>query len=343
MKSALRAERALRIAPWILVGIVVAAFSWKAPKFISPENLLNIGVQAAPAGVVAVGMTFVLLTAGVDLSVGAIMFVCAAVAGKLAQADFSMGATLSLMIGIGVALGMVNAFFITRMRVAPFIVTLALLFIGRGFSLWLTQTRAMNLSESFLHFGSARIFGVPLPLVIFFAFAVLAQVTLSRTTFGRQVFAVGFSRETARKAGVNTGMILLAVYVVSGVAAAIGAILALGQLGAVTPKFGENYEFKAISAAVLGGTSLFGGRGGVLPGTLFGALLIQAVENGLVLSNADPYLYPLITSAIIFGAVLLDSVRNALLARGHRRKIRPVSLGPTPGSTLMRGGRSLRS
>jgi ribose transport system permease protein len=117
----------------------------------------------------------------------------------------------------------------------------------------------------------------------------------------------------------------------------------LGQLGAVTPKFGENYEFKAISAAVLGGTSLFGGRGGVLPGTLFGALLIQAVENGLVLSNADPYLYPLITSAIIFGAVLLDSVRNALLARGHRRKIRPVSLGPTPGSTLMRGGRSLRS
>jgi ribose transport system permease protein len=110
--------------------------------------------------------------------------------------------------------------------------------------------------------------------------------------------------------------------VLSGLCAALGAILALAQLGAVTSKFGENYEFKAIAAAVLGGTSLFGGRGAVLPGTLLGTLLIQAVENGLVQLNADPYLYPLITSAVIFVAVLIDSVRNRLLAARHRRTIR---------------------
>lgn len=315
-------EWLLQRAPIGLFAIVLAVFGSIAPPFLGLDNLINIGVQAAPVGIVAIGMTFVLLTAGVDLSVGAIMFVAAAVAGKLALSGQSMGVTLLAMLGVGLGIGALNAFFITRVRMAAFIVTLALLFIGRGFALWLTQTRAMNLPESFLRLGAMRILGVPLPLALFALFAVVSHLVLVRSPFGRQVHAVGYSRESARQAGVNTTRVLVTVYLVSGLCAAIGGILALGQLGAVTPKFGESYEFKAIAAAVLGGTSLFGGRGAVLPGTVLGALLIQAVENGLVLVNADPYLYPLITSAIIFLAVLLDSLRNVLLARGHRRKIR---------------------
>lgn len=330
MKRVGSAERVLRQTPVILFLVVLGGFGLLSGSFLSAENLVNIGVQAAPAGIVAVGMTLVLLTAGVDLSVGAIMFVAAAVAGKMALAGQPFWLVMLTMLGIGGVFGGVNGFFVTRAGVAPFIVTLALLFVGRGFALWLTQTRAMNLPEVFLQLGATRVLSVPLPLAGFLGIAVLSQFVLMRTQFGRQIYAVGHNREAARKAGVESGRILAIVYVVSGVCAALGAILALGQLGAVTPKFGENYEFKAISAAVLGGTSLFGGRGAVLPGTVLGALLIQSLENGLVLLNADPYLYPLITSAIIFTAVLLDSVRNALLARLQRRKIR---LEPELGSS----------
>ena len=315
-------QRLLRQAPLILFAAILAGFGLLSPSFLRPDNLVNIGVQAAPVGIVAIGMTFVLLTAGVDLSVGAIMFVGAALAGKLSIAGYPLSVTLALMLLAGLAFGAVNAFFVTRSRIAAFIVTLSTLFIGRGFALWLTQTRAMNLPASFLEMGAQRWVGVPLPLALFIAIALISQGVLRSTPFGRQVYAVGHSREAARQAGVNTTRILAVVYGLSGLCAALGAILALGQLGAVTPKFGENYEFKAIAAAVLGGTSLFGGRGAVLPGTVLGALLIQSVENGLVLLNANPYLYPLITSAIIFVAVLLDSLRNGLLARGLRRKIR---------------------
>jgi ribose transport system permease protein len=149
----------------------------------------------------------------------------------------------------------------------------------------------------------------------------VAHVVLTRTPFGRRVYAVGNSLEAARKAGLNTRRILALVYVISGLGAALGGILALAQLGAVSPTFGTNREFAAIAAAVLGGTSLFGGRGAVFPGTVLGAVFIQSVENGLVILNANPYLYPLVTSAMIFLAVLLDSTRSRLLQEWSRRKI----------------------
>jgi ribose transport system permease protein len=322
MKTTRWIEHGLRQAPVLLFMVVLAIFGGVAPNFLTAHNLVNIGAQAAPAGIVAIGMTFVLLTAGVDLSVGATMFVGAAVVGRMALNGQPFWLTVGVMLLIGLVFGAINAFLITWLRVAAFIVTLAMLFVGRGFALWLTQTRAMNLPEEFLLIGSTKVTGVPLPLMLFAGVAVFSHGVLKYTPFGRQVHAVGHSRDTARLAGIDTTRILGAVYLISGVCAALGGLLALGHLGAVTPKFGDSYEFKAIAAAVLGGTSLFGGRGAVLPGTVLGALLIQSVENGLVLLNADPYLYPVITSAIIFSAVLLDSLRNTLLARGQRRKIR---------------------
>jgi ribose transport system permease protein len=267
-------------------------------------------------------MTFVLLTAGVDLSVGAIMFVAAAVAGKMAQAGQPLPIIMTTMLVIGVSFGAVNAVLITRVRVVAFIVTLSLLFIGRGFALWITHTRAINLPESFLQLGAIRIAGLPLPLVALGAVVAVAHLVLTRTPFGRQIYAVGNHPENARKAGIVTRRIVASVYLISGFCAALGAVLSLAQLGAVSPKFGESYEFKAIAAAVLGGTSLFGGRGQVLPGTLLGAVLIQSIESGLVILNADPYLYPLVTAGVIFLAVLIDSLRHTLLAGLNRRRIR---------------------
>jgi ribose transport system permease protein len=303
-------RRLLDFAPLLLFGTVLALFGSLSRRFLEPSNLVNIVAQASSTGIVAVGMTFVLLTAGIDLSVGAIMFVAAAVAGKMMLGGVALPLALATMLVIGLAVGAVNAFFITRIRVVVFIVTLSMLFMGRGLGLWITETRAMNLPESFLQLGSTRLLGVPFPAWLFGSVVIVAHLVLTCTSFGRQVFAVGYDVRAARKAGVRTGRILAAVYLISGVCAAVGAVVTLGQLGAVSPKFGQQKEFTAIAAAVLGGTSLFGGRGNVLPGTLVGTLLIQAIENGLVIVNADPYLYPIITSAVIFLAVWLESLRN---------------------------------
>lgn len=307
--------RLLGFAPALLFLIVLTVFGLQSHRFLEPRNLTNILVQASSTGIVAVGMTFVLVTAGVDLSVGAIMFVAAALAGKAVLAGFSMPVVLLEMLITGSVLGAINAFLTTRARVAPFIVTLAMLFVGRGLGLWITQTRAMNLPDGFLRLGSARWFGLPLPAWLFAVVLISGHLILTRTPFGRQVFAIGHSREAATRAGIRTGSNLAAVYLISGLCAALAAMVSLGQLGAVSPKFGEGKEFAAIAAAVLGGTSLFGGRGGVLPGTLLGTLLIQTIENGLVVINANPYLYPMVTSTVIFIAVLLESLRNRSPAR----------------------------
>lgn len=313
---------ALNSISLLLFAAVLAVFGALSDKFFTGANLTNVLVQSSSTAIVAVGMTFVLLTAGVDLSVGAIMFVAAAVAGKLVLGGAPLGLALGVILLIGLACGTVNAFFITRLRLIPFVVTLATLYLGRGFALWFTETRAMNLPPDFLTLGTGRWLGVPLPILILGAVVALAHLTLTRTPYGRQIYALGQDPEAARKAGLNTGRLLASVYVVSGFCAAVGGILALAQLGAVSPTFGTNKEFAAIAAAVLGGTSLFGGRGQVFPGTVLGALLIQSVENGLVILNADPYLYPLVTSAIIFVAVLTDTLRTGWLAKLGRRKIR---------------------
>lgn len=312
----------LNNAPLALFALVLIVFGAMSPKFFTGANFLNILVQSSSTAIVAVGMTFVLLTAGVDLSVGSIMFLSAAVAGKMVLSGAPLPLALGAMLLIGMLFGLVNALFIARLRLIAFIVTLATLYLGRGIALWITQTRAMNLPASFLEIGSERFLWVPVPIWIFAMVVALAHFILSRSPFGRHIYAVGQDAEKARKAGINARLTLMWVYTISGVCAAIGAILSLAQLGAVSPTFGNNKEFSAIAAAVLGGTSLFGGRGKVFPGTVIGAVLIQSVENGLVIINADPYLYPLITSSIIFLAVLTDSARSQWLARMRRPKIR---------------------
>ncbi|HMJ90586.1 MAG TPA: ABC transporter permease [Candidatus Acidoferrum sp.] len=326
----------LNNASLLLFALVLVIFAAQAPTFFTGNNLLNILIQSSSTVIVATGMTFVLLTAGVDLSVGAAMFVGAAVCGKLLLGGSPLPAALAAMLGVGIMFGAVNAVLITRLRIVAFIVTLAMLFAGRGFALRITETRAMNLPDVLLQLGAAKIIGVPVPVLVFALVAVAAQIILSCTSFGRQLYALGNNAEAARKAGVHVRRLTASVYLISGFCATLGGIITLTQLGAVGPKFGENYEFKAIAAAVLGGTSLFGGRGKVLPGTVLGAVLIQCVENGLVLLDADPYLYPLITSAVIFFAVLIDSTRNQMLARLSRRRIRHEDLparGNDPAST----------
>ncbi|HYE31824.1 MAG TPA: ABC transporter permease [Methylomirabilota bacterium] len=305
----------------VLFLIVVVAFSILAPAFRQPQNAFNILLQSSSTGILAVGMTFVLLTAGVDLSVGAVMFVAGAVAGKLALGGMGVGALMGTMLAVGAAYGAMNALFITRLGIVAFVVTLATNYFGRGLGFNITKVRSLNLPEGFYELGAARLLGIPAPVLIFAGVAVVAHLTLTRTPFGRQLHALGADINAARKAGINTRGILFVTYVICAVCAAIAAIVALSQAPSVDPTFGRNREFLAIAAAVLGGASLFGGRGSVLPGTVLGAVLIQTIENGLNILNVNPYAYPIITGSIIFVAILTDAIRTGLLAKLTRRKI----------------------
>ncbi len=311
----------LNNAPIVLFLLVFAVFGSLSAKFLDPQNLLNILLQSSAISIVAIGMTFVLLTAGVDLSVGSVMFVAVAVAGKLIFHGQPMWVGFAAAIGVGMIAGAVNAFFITRLRIVAFIVTLAMLFVARGFGLWLTKTRAMNMPDDVTQLGSSQLLGIPGPVWVFALICFVAHVVLTRTQFGRQIYAVGQDPDAARKAGINVTGILFATYVICGFCAAASGLVSLTQTGAVSPSFGDKKEFIAIAATVLGGTSLFGGRGSVFPGAVLGAVLIQTVENGLVIINANPYVYPLVTSGIIFLAVLIDCLRGQLLARLNRRRI----------------------
>jgi ribose transport system permease protein len=316
--------------------VVIAAFGLMSSHFLEPANMVNIVTQSSSLAIVAVGMTCTLLTGGIDLSVGSTMFVAAAIAGKMLLAGMSVPAATCAALGVGLAFGIVNAVLVACLSMQPFIATLGTLFLGRGLALLITETRAMNLPERFARLGTERILGMPLPILTLALIMLCVHLLLSRTSLGRQIYAVGASVQMARKAGINTAYVLTSTYIICGLCAALGGLVTLALLGTVSQTFGSQREFAAVSAAVLGGTSLFGGRGKVLPGTVFGALLIQTVENGLVMVNADPYIYPLTSAAVIFATVMVDSLRHEQLLKLARRKIRmggdfPVTTGVRHG------------
>lgn len=321
---------ALRHTPLMLFVVVFLLFGWLSPRFVSYQSLENIVKQASYIGIMAVGMTFVLLTAGIDLSVGSNMYLSAVVAGLL-MGHYNLPASLALVacLVVGLLFGVVNALVVTRLKIIPFVATLGTLWIGRGLGLWLTESVPVEFPQSVTRIGSERLFdgSVPLPIVLFALVVVCAAVLLRRTALGRQIYAVGNDIEAAQKAGVNTARVQGTAFVVCGLLAALGGFISVSQLGIVNAGFGKDREFDAIAAAVLGGTSLFGGIGSVFPGTVLGAILIQMVTIGLVSAQVDLYLQPLVAAAIIFAAVLLDSLRTRQLATLSRRRIRVEELG----------------
>ena len=327
------AQLALQNTPLLLFVVVFVVFGLLAPRFFAMQTFETIFKQASYIGIVAIGMTFVILTAGIDLSVGSTMYVSAAVAGLVMQ-NLKAPVWLGLLVclAVGVIFGGVNAFLITKVKIVPFIATLGTMVAGKGVGLLFSRSIQIPFPDSVLELGSSRFLGlVPLPIVIFLVSAVLAHLVLTMTPTGRQIYAVGNDAEAAKKAELKIGRVLATVYIVSGLMAALGGFVSVAQQGVVHPGFGEGYEFNAIAATVLGGTSLFGGVGSVLPGTLLGAVLIQMIQTGLIFTKVDIYLQPLITAAIIFAAVLLDAFRNVQLQKMRRRNIR-VEKGALAGA-----------
>lgn len=317
---------------WLLLGLWTI-FSIVSPQFRRPGTLLQIFEYSAPTAILAIGMTFVLLTAGIDLSVGAIMLVAAAVGGKMLVAGFPAVAAISAMLLVGVVWGLLNGLLIARLRMTGFIVTLAMMFVGRGIGLWITQTRPVTLPESFRELADSSLLAITTPVWLMVASVIVAHLVLSKTQYGRQVHAFGFSHSTARVAGLPVKRLESSVYVICSAFASLAAVISLSQINVVSPTMGSGRELEAIAAAVLGGVSLFGGRGGPA-GAAMGALLFQSVYTGLNTLDADrsvginvsEYSYPLITAGIVFVAVLIDSTRKARFDAAQRPFIRPQEI-----------------
>ncbi len=289
-----------------LILLIVAA-SVLSPFFMQPANLVNVSRQVAIGGIIGIGMTFVIITAGIDLSVGSIVgFVSVGSASVLAAGvpwplallcGFSMGALIGALNGLG----------ITKGRLQPFIMTLGMLVVARGVTMTYSKGQPVPLREygpAFSWLGAGSLLGVPVPVWMLLVVACAAGFTLRFTPFGRKVYAVGDSPEAARLSGINTGRVIFGVYVISGLCAALAALIYVSRLTSGDPTQGTGAELDAIAIVVIGGTSLFGGVGGIR-GTLVGAAIVAVVANLLNLLGVSPFSQQIVKGLIILGAVLL--------------------------------------
>ena len=298
------------------IGLVLlSAVLWAlTPHFLTAQNLVNVLEQTSINAIVAVGMTFVILSGGIDLSVGSIVALAGVVLGTALQGGHGLTIALALALAAGAACGVANGALIAWGGLPPFIVTLGMMSVARGAALLFTEGRPVSGFEaSFRVLATGRIGLVPAPVIAMAAVYALAQFVLARTTFGRYVYAIGGNEEASRLSGVAVRFHKTMIYGVAGLASACAAVLLTARLNSAQPIAGINYELDAIAATVIGGTSLMGGEG-TLAGTLVGALIMGVLRNGLNLLGVSSFLQQIVIGGVIIVAVLLDTV----LKRKHR-------------------------
>ncbi len=306
-----------RFQSLIALALMVGALSLASDKFLTVDNGLNVLRQISINLCLSLGMTLVILSGGIDLSVGSVLALCGAVAAGLLKNGIALprfnvlleftvvGAILAALL-VGVALGTFNGIMITRLRLPPFVATLGMLSIARGLTmLWTGGFPITGLGASFGIMGTGQWLGVPMPVWISAALVVLFVVVLRRTRFGRYVYAVGGNERAALFSGVNVNRIKLLVYTLGGTLSAVAGLLVASRLDSATPNAGFSYELDSIAAVVIGGTSLSGGRGSVW-GTVLGCLIIGVLNNGLVLLQVSPFWQQVIKGGVILAAVALD-------------------------------------
>jgi ribose transport system permease protein len=299
-----------------LIGLVALCFVlWiLTPYFLTVSNLLNVAEQTSINAIVAVGMTFVILSAGIDLSVGSIVALAGVILGVALRDGQPLAFALMLTLAVGVVCGAVNGLLVSHGGLPPFIVTLGTMSIARGAALLVTEGRPISgFAASFRVLATGRVGFVPAPVIITAAVYVLAHLVLTRTTFGRYVYAIGGNEEATRLSGVAVRFHKAMIYAVSGLMSAVAAVILTARLNSAQPIAGMMYELDAIAATVIGGTSLMGGEG-TLAGTLVGALIMGVLRNGLNLLGVSSFLQQIVIGAVIVVAVLLDTV----LKRKHR-------------------------
>ncbi|MGV8981963.1 ABC transporter permease subunit [Clostridium sp.] len=291
-----------------LIGLLILCLviSVITPRFLTIPNIKNVFTQVSVNAVIAIGMTFVILTGGIDLSVGSILAISGAVAASIIKSTGNIYLAIIVALAIGSMVGLINGLLISKGKIQAFIVTLATMTIFRGVTYVYTNgTPISGLGENFSVIGNKTVLGLPIPVVFTIIVFGLAYYVLSQTRYGRYLYALGGNEDSARLSGINTDKIKTLVYVICGAAAALSGIIVASRIGSASPNAGVGFELDAISAVVLGGTSLSGGEGSVV-GTIIGALIIGVLNNGLNLVNVSPFYQAIIKGLVILLAVIVE-------------------------------------
>lgn len=301
-----------KLGPLIGLILLIIIVSVMNPSFLSITNIFNVLRQVSISALIAFGMTFVILTGGIDLSVGSTLALTGAVAASLLAGGVDPFISMGVALVLGLILGAINGVIITKGKVAPFIATLATMTVYRGLTLVYTDGKPISgLGDhlSFQMFGKGYFFGIPIPVITTIIAFVILYFILHKTTYGRRVYAVGGNEEAAKLSGINADRVKIGVYAISGFMAALSALILTSRLNSAQPTAGQAYELDAIAAVVLGGTSLNGGKGWIF-GTLVGALIIGVLNNGMNLIGVSSFWQQVVKGIVILLAVLLDRKKS---------------------------------
>jgi ribose transport system permease protein len=292
----------------ILLVLVISVIS---PQFRTVDNLLSLVRQSSINGFIAFGMTCVILTGGIDLSVGSVLALTTAFCAAFIKGGMPVGVAMLLALAIGTGFGMVSGILVTKGRLQPFIATLITMTVFRGITMIFMDGKPISgLGDSFLlkFFGKGALFGIPFPVILFVAIFALFMFVLEKTTLGRRIYATGSNAVSAKLAGVNIDRTKLIAYAISGCMAALSGLILLSRLASAQPTLGEGYELDAIASVALGGTSMNGGRGRIW-GTFVGVLIIAVLNNGLNILGVSSYYQSVVKGIVILIAVLSDRKR----------------------------------
>jgi ribose/xylose/arabinose/galactoside ABC-type transport system permease subunit len=297
---------------YILFGLfgLCVILSFLSPVFLTVANISNVILQASINATLACGMTFVIISGGIDLSVGSVLALSGVVMGSILKADVPLLLALSSSLIAGALCGLVNGLFITLGNLPPFISTLGMMSVARGAALFYTGGRSISgFKLNFMLLGSGTILGIPILIVIMAVTYIIAFFILKYIQLGRYTYAIGGNEEATRLSGISVRWYKTIVYVISGLTSGIAAIMLTARLNSAQPIAGITYELDAIAATVIGGTSLSGGEGKI-SGTIIGALIISVLRNGLNLLNVSSYIQQIVIGAVIIAAVLVDKAKK---------------------------------
>ncbi|MDD4336799.1 MAG: ABC transporter permease [Firmicutes bacterium] len=294
----------------VLCMIVLSIIS---PYFLTGLNLKTIAIQTAVIAIIAIGQTFVIITGGIDLSVGANLALSNILAASMMTSGVPLWICIITSLAFSTAFGYINGLAVTKMKVPPFIVTLGTMSISRGIALVITNgTPISRLPEALSWFGRGEIVGMPVPVLIFIVGAIIFNWVLNHTLLGRYTYAVGSNMEATRLSGINTDKTIRMVYILSGFLAGLAGIVLMGRLGLAHPTAGADYNMNSVAAAVIGGTSMTGGIGNIF-GTMIGALIMGVLNNGFVLLGLSSFYQEIAIGVVVIMAVYLDLLQHRKL------------------------------
>lgn len=311
------AETVSQVAAAGALIVIFVYLSFAAPDFLTSDNLFNVGAQTAVTAIIAMGMTLVIITAGIDLSVGAVSAL-AGVVGAKAMTSWGIPVIPSIVVGVltGALCGVINGTLITFARMAPFIATLGMMSVARGtLDVSTNAVAVFGLPDNFQLLGQGQVGPIPIPVIAILVVAIIGHVILTRTKLGRYSYAIGSNEEAARLSGIPIRLYLTVVYTICGGLAGLGGMIAASRVSSGQPNFGIGLELDVIAAAVIGGASLFGGQGTIV-GTLIGAFLIALIRNGSVLLDINTFVQSIVIGVVIWLAVMWDGLRRRKLQAG---------------------------